>query len=86
MKYNNAEICWGKFAEAMGSYLTTFACFAAICFIIEVCILLMIRSRFNPTLLDNRVSGELETGNDNFFKCIFSYFANFLILQLLMNQ
>lgn len=46
----------------------------------------MIRSRFNPTLLDNRISDELETGNDNGFKCIFSYFANFLILQLLMNQ
>uniref|UniRef100_K1RRZ6 Uncharacterized protein n=1 Tax=Magallana gigas TaxID=29159 RepID=K1RRZ6_MAGGI len=33
--FNFAEICWGKFAEAMGSYLTTFACFAAICFVIE---------------------------------------------------
>lgn len=33
--FNYAEICWGKFAEAMGSYLTTFACFAAICLVIE---------------------------------------------------
>lgn len=36
LKFNFAEICWGKFAEAMGSYLTTFACFAAICLVIEV--------------------------------------------------
>lgn len=35
-KFNFGEICWGKFADAMGSYLTTFACFAAICFVIEV--------------------------------------------------